>query len=619
VKVPENATSIPSSPLGRVLHTRSPNPPEAVSPSPEGVTSPYTQDAPSRAQALDRNVLSAVMKQTDAGNSKVAVRPQKRPRRSRGRGRGKDAANAPAPEETENIPPATRENKPTHQRPARRPGRTRNGSGPAVTRGRSENRATVDSERIAGTRLVTEDAGGGMSTSRSANAGRRRGNGRRASTGFRSNSKAPGHLSSGARADADVPGTLAVPEPIQDVVSATEENGETPEATKDNPAKTNDEDHGKDTKDRVVPVEIAPPANDIPAAPEEKAEPEVDVSTVPPLPSSTRRRAKEYFQRRTRERSGSVDAETTGPSGGATVAEQVIPNPGFRTKDKAGDRKRPASWSVPVSHKNHDQFAFDPEASPFTPNATSSPRQASLSSIGVQSFSSPSPLPPHGNRKVAPLTLVRNSGKSDTLETISSSSQPIPMTPHGGQEDAYYAGRNLAQAHLQAEQQLALMRLQAYYSWLAGNIPPSVGVIRAREHMDLSGGGGGLSGGVALGRQGGQGRGRGKAQSRNASGAYAHPKEHVVYSPREHEQAQQLAPGVISQRDDGEIGQPNAQKDEADQPLEAAAQGRVQKWDGSWGLREGPGIEVGWNWGGNGVGNAREVGRTEVNTVQYAE
>ena len=556
------------------------------------------------------------MKQTDTRNSKIAVRPQKRPRRSRGRSRGKNA-DAPAPEETENIPPATREDKPAHRRPARRPRRTRNGSGPAVKRGRSENRTggtahIVDSERIADTRLVTEGASGGISASRSANAGRPRGNGRRASTGFRSNSKAPGHLSSRTRADADVPGALAIPEPTQEVVSATEENGGTPEVFKDKHAKTNDDDHEKDTKDRVVPVEIAPPTDGIPAAPEEKAEPEVDVSTVPPLPSSTRRRAKEYFQRRTRERSGSVDAEKNGPSGGATVAEQVIPNPGFRIKDKPADRKRPASWSVPVSHKNHDQFAFDPEASPFTPTATSSPRQASLSSIGVESFSSPSPLPPHGNRKVAPLTLVRT---ASTLETISSSSQPIPMTPHGGQEDAYYAGRNHAQAHLQAEQ-LALMQLQAYYSWY---IPPSVGVIRAWEHTDLSGGGGGLSGGVALGRQGGQGRVRGKAQSRNVSGAYAHPKEHVVYSPREHEQTAQLAPVVISKRDDGEIGQANPEKDEPDQPPEATAQRRVRKWDGSWGLREGPGIEVGWNWGRNAGGNAGEVGRTEVNTVQCAE
>ena len=564
------------------------------------------------------------MKQTDTGNSKITGRPQKRPRK--GRGRGKDK-NAPALEETENIPPpVSREDKPSHQRPARRHGRARTGSRPAVKRGRSENRAgetaTIDSEEIAVTRLATEGVTGGMSTSRSANAGRPRGNGRQRSAGFRSNSKAPGPLPSRARAgSANVPGALAISKPIQDIVSAIGINGETLEVAKDSYARTNDEDQWKDTKDQVVPVEVAPPTYGIPAAPSEKAESmpmtEADVSTVPPLPSSTRRRAKEYFQRRTRERSGSVDAET-GPSGGATVAEQGIPNPGLRNNEKVGNKKRPASWSVPVSHKNHDQFAFDPEASPFTPNATSSPRQGSLSSIGVQSFSSPSPLPPHGNRQVVPLTLVRTSGKSDALEATNSSSQPIPVASHdtqGGQQGdtyEYFAGGNHTHAHLQAEQ-LALMRLQAYYSWLAGNIPTSVGAIRATEHMDLSGGGGGLSGGVALGRQGVQGRGRGKAQSRNASGAYAHPNEHVVYSPREHERAQ-LAPPECK----GELRQPsgvtNPQKDEPDVPREAAAQRRVQKWDGRWGLREGPGREVGWNWGVNGTG-AGAVGSAS-NTIR---
>ncbi|KAF8272142.1 hypothetical protein EI94DRAFT_1719102 [Lactarius quietus] len=544
------------------------------------------------------------MKQTNTRNSKVAVRPQKRTRRSRGRGKDKDA-DAPALEGTENIPPpGTQEDKSSHQRPARKRGRARTSSRPAEKRGRSENRVeatnTIDSERIAVIPPATDGVSGGKSTSRSGNAGRPRGTGRRPFAGCRTNSNAAGQLPFRARAGADVQGALTISEPVQDVVSGIGGNGETPEVANSDPTKANDEDHWKDTKDQAVPVQIAPSTSGISAAPNEKAESmpmtEADVSTVPPLPSSTRRRAKEYFQRRTRERSGSE-----------------IPNPKLRTKEKAGNRKRPASWSVPVSQKIHDQFAFDPEASPFTPNATSSPRQGSLSSIGVQSFSSPSPLPPHGNRKVAPLMLVRASGNSDALEAIDSSSQPIPVTPHGGQQGdtyAYYAGRNHAQAHLQAEQ-LALMRLQAYYSLLAGNIPTSVGVIRATEHMELSGGGGGLSGGVALGlgRQGGggQGRGRGRAQSRNASGAYAHPKEHVVYSPREHERAQ-LAPAIISQHD-VEPGVINPQKDE---PAEAAAQRTAQKWDGKWGLREGPGKEVGWCWGASGS----DTGVADSNSVR---
>ncbi len=508
-----------------------------------------------------------------------------------------------------------------------------------MKRGRSENRLggteTIDSEKIAVTRLAAEVVSGdrkstsrsarlaiegvsgdSRSTSRNANAGKTRSNGRRPSAGFRSNSKAPGHLPSRARAGAGVPGALTTSEPVKDVVSAFEEDGETPEVAKANHAKTDDEDHCTDTKDQVVPGQIAPPAdNSTPEALNDKTEfpvstAEVNISTLPPLPSSTRRRAKEYFQRRTRERS--VDAGTGPPRSETTVAGRTNgeePNLRLHIKEAAGAKKRPARWSVPVPNKNHDQFAFDPEASPFTPNATSSPRQGSLtSSIGVQSFSSPTPLPPHGNRKVAPLTLVKTSGKSTVVETIDSSSQPIPVTPHGtqggqqGDTYTYYAGRNHAYVHLQAEQ-LALLQLQAYYSWLAGNIPTSVGMIRAAEHMDMSGGGGGLSGGVALGRQGGQGRARGKAQSRNASGAYAHPKEHIVYSPREHERAQ-LAPGTISQRE-GELGRAGAMKpkqDEPDERPEALAQRTIQKWDGSWGLREAPGREVGWSWGANGAG-----------------
>ncbi|KAH8988531.1 hypothetical protein EDB92DRAFT_1947911 [Lactarius akahatsu] len=623
-KFPEPATGILSSSLGGVLGTKSQAPPGAVYPPQtlttpaEFVTTPYTQDVPNRAVAVNRNILSTVAKQTDTRNA--SVRPRKKARRSRGK--DKDA-NTPALEETENIPPATREDNPS-QRRGRRPARAKTGARPAK-QGRPENRAggteAIDSEKIAVTRLVADRkstsrgvrlapeavSGDSKPTSRRANAGRTRGHGRRPSD-FRSNNKASGNLSPRARADSGAPGALIISEPVQDVVSvAIEEVGEMPEVAKAKHARTDDEDHWTDTKDQAVPGQIAPPV-DTHTALKDKGRPpvstaEIDVSTVPPLPSSTRRRAKEYFQRRTRERS--VGAET-GP-GPTTAAEQgrgEEPNPRLHVKEGASTKKQPARWNVSV---NHDQFAFDPEASPFTPNATSSPRQGSLSSIGVQSFSSPTPLPPHGNRKVAPLALVKKSGKSDVLETIDSPSQPIPVTPHGTQggqqEDAYtyYAGRNQAE-------QLAVMQLQAYYSWLAGNIPTSVGLMRASEHVDLSGGGGGLSGGVALGRQvgGGQGRVRGKTQSRNASGAYAHPKEHVVYSPHEHERTQ-LAPRTISQRELGRAGVMKTEQDELNKEPEAVAQRMAQKWDGGWGLREAPGREVGWSWGVNGAGTSTET------------
>jgi hypothetical protein len=196
-------------------------------------------------------------------------------------------------------------------------------------------------------------------------------------------------------------------------------------------------------------------------------------------------------------------------------------------------------------------------------------------------------LPSHGNRKVVPLVLPETSNRSTSwLETKRDSvPQLIPITSHGITHDlAYtYAGANQAQqTHLQAEQ-IALMRLQAYYNWLAGSMPASgVGIgLQVSEHMDLSGGGGGLSGGVALGRQA-QIQGRGKGQCRNTSGAYAHPKEHVVFSPRDHEQTAVGSQSALQQTGIIESG-----KGESDEG---------KKWDGKWGLRP-VGAEIGWSWG----------------------
>lgn len=301
---------------------------------------------------------------------------------------------------------------------------------------------------------------------------------------------------------------------------------------------------------------------------------EGDVSTVLPLPSSTRRRAKEYFQRRTRERSVDAVGRHARPSHRRVSSAQI-----FRpsTENASATTNRPERRGE-LANGRRDQFVFDPEASPFTPNATSSPRQASLSSIVVQSFSSPTPLPLHGNRKVTPLILPETSNRGNRPETTRDSM--IPITSHGL---AYtYAGANQAQAHIQAEQ-IALMRLQAYYNWLAGSIPTTTGVgmnIHESEHMEMSGGGGGLSGGVALGRQAQmQGLGKGQRRNANLNNAYAHPKEHVIFSPRDHERTE-VQKRIVS-----------SGTGECDEPQ--------RKWDGKWGLRE-SGKQVGWSWGRRG-------------------
>ena len=319
---------------------------------------------------------------------------------------------------------------------------------------------------------------------------------------------------------------------------------------------------------------------------------EGDVSTVQPLPSSTRRRAKEYFQRRTRERSVDAARRHTRPPRriqSATVTEQstlskiLVPttqpdlNGGAKASGMPSGTRRSASLSAAIP----DRSVFDPVASPFTPNATSSP------------FSSPTPLPSHGNRKVAPLILP----KSSTFETRSDSvPQLVPITSHIQSTHGLartYTGAEQAQAHLQVEQ-MALMRLQAYYNWLAGSTPMTgVGM----EHMDMSGGSGGLSGGVVLGRPG-QNQGRGKGQFRNTSGAYAHPKEHVVFSPGDHE-----ASRSVLQQDGGQRGPVKPGKYEAKKGPEGEAQRTAQKWDGQWGLREAAvsGKEIGWSWGRAGA------------------
>jgi hypothetical protein len=155
-----------------------------------------------------------------------------------------------------------------------------------------------------------------------------------------------------------------------------------------------------------------------------------------------------------------------------------------------------------------------------------------------------------------------------------------------------YAEANHAQARIQAEQ-VSLMRLQAYYNWVASSIPTTTGVgmtiHHQSEHVEMSGGGGGLSGGVALCRHAQiQGLGIGKGQCRNgSSSAYAHPKEHVVFSPRDHERTELGSQSVL---------QKGIVQEEGEKEREGEAR---RKWDGKWGLREvrTSGKEIGWSWG----------------------
>jgi hypothetical protein len=592
VKHPEPTASILSSPLGGVPKIGSPELTNEVTLSQtpttlEVVTSQNTEDTPSCNLAPDRE--REALKQTNIEDPNIVTHSQKKSRRARGRGRGK-AAEARTQEDSENAPPVARENRPPHRGRAHPgSGRVETGTKPTSRRGRPMHRTTG---RDAG-RSTSRQAEGATEVDGTRDRGRSRSG---VKTGVR-RGRAP--LTSHAR---DGPRILGLD---REVVSAIVEKIETPKTDKANISKTGNHR-------RSVPAPIPPSTHQKSFASSPEAEEiarlsvstsEGDVSTVPPLPSSTRRRAKEYFQRRTRERSVDAARRHIRPSlRSATVARQEIQSnldvlrSQLDLKEDVGSEKPSERWTK----EKPDQFIFDPEASPFTPNATSSPRQVSLSSIGVQSFSSPTPLPSRGNRKVTPLILARTTHRSIPLEMQSDTIPPlIPLTSQV-EFTHNYSAANQAQAHLEAEQ-LALLRLQAYYTWLAGSFPASsVGAgAGTEEHMDMSGGGGGLGGGVALGRPV-QNRGRGKC--RNASGAYAHPKEHVVFSPRDHERMEVVSP-FVPQKDRGQTGLLQSRKDNTDEKLEGEARRPTQKWDGKWGLREvsTSGKEVGWKWGGIGT------------------
>ncbi|KAI0268105.1 hypothetical protein BC834DRAFT_867911 [Gloeopeniophorella convolvens] len=611
-------------------------------------SSPHTEESPNWALAPDRKAASAAKskpkskRQGEAKFDVKAAHPRAKSRRGRGRGR---SAGVQGQEDAENLPPPAepKSNAPPHRRRGRQVSsqdQPKNKPGPRHTRPNGADGMTITScdAQSVSNRLLNERGQENMTPVNSHDdptRGRRRS---RSRGGSRSkaqlDSKRP--VRSRSRADAGIAVGVSRSRSRHQVVSIIEEdvkmsNLKTPE------------------RPAVESVPVAPVTPIVkdglgPASPHSDLEVPVsasdaNVSTVQPLPepSSTRRRAKEYFQRRTRERSVDADTKRQIQDQRSASATAAVTKHKTRGRPQArgsgldlgevlrGQNRKPTSGST--TQYTEDSFAFDPDASSFTPNATSSPKQASLSSIGAQSFSSPTPAPLHGNRRVASLVLGRSSSNTNTpMEATYTESPPqsIPVTiqtTHGvrdAQELAYaYAQANRTQAQLEAQtQHLALLQLQAHYHWLAGTLPAAG--IGAGEHMDLSGGAGGLSGGVALGlqlqaqlAQGSTGRshgvqGRGRAQSRNTSGAYAHPKEHIVFSPHEHERLlNRTIPGAEEPAPQarGPDGHVKPGKDGADtSEAGGRAQGAAQKWNGHWGLREGqPRTEIGWTWGATGT------------------
>lgn len=509
------------------------------------------------------------MGQINVRDQKIGTRPEKRTRR----GRGKRKDKVTTQDGTENVPPpATQQNTLSRRRRRTRgSGYVDIGTRPAPRRGRTASSVggveTTNVVNYVASQVAETNIEDVKTTGRHAHVDRA------LDAGMRPKHRARGRLPSHGKKSGPGLEDLGIPNMV-----------------KDSDVNTADGLTSRENHRRSGATASSPRG-------ETRLPEPTDGSTLQPLPSSTRRRAKEYFQRRTRERS--VDARpprrcvTTAELGNirSSVQESQLDlksGPIVNASGKSHGRRS-------VSDAQRDQFIFDPEASPFTPNATSSPRQASLSSIA---FSSPTPLPSHGNRKVVPLILPDTSNRRSYLETKRDSvPQLIPITSSGITHGLgyTYTAPNQTQAHLQTEQ-MALIRLQAYYTWLAGSLPAAgVGIgVQGCEHMDMSGGGGGLSGGVALGRHA-QIQGRGKGQSRHTSAAYAHPKEHVVFSPRDHEPTEGGSQSAL-QQDSGQIGIIHSEKE---------SEGEAQKghrWDGKWGLREvaASGKEIGWSWGRNG-------------------
>jgi hypothetical protein len=555
--------------------------PTKAPPTSQGVASQPTKDGPNFTLPTDQG--RKVLGRIDIRDPKIGTQGEKKTRRGRGKRKGKDTGTARYG--TENVPPPTNQQDTlSRRRRARGTGYVDIGTRPAPRRVRATSSVGAETANVANyvasesVEALIEDV---KTTGCHTHVDKALEHGRSGSDAgirpkHRGRRRLPSHGDSRKK-----------PESAGRGFPPSEEM---PKTDKDAGGLSSDEDHRRSAATPHGETKLPEPAT------------EGDVSTVQPLPSSTRRRAKEYFQRRTRERSvDAVGRHARPPHRHVSMVEQEM-RPSARILSLRPHKGSIKNASVTANRPERgesigDQFVFDPEASPFTPNATSSPKQASLSSIGVQSFSSPTPLPSHGNRKVVPLVLPNTEpvNGSNRLETKGASM--IPTTSHDIAHGlAYtYAGANQAQA--QAEQ-IALMRLRAYYNWLAGI------TIHESEHMEMSGGGGGLSGGVTLGRHA-RIQGLGKGQCHNANSAYAHPKEHVIFSPREHERTEVGSQSVLQK------GIVQSGKGESEKEPEGACEGEARKkWDGKWGLREvgASGKEIGWSWGTVELGPPKSLG-----------
>ncbi|KAI0005159.1 hypothetical protein BJV74DRAFT_329498 [Russula compacta] len=268
------------------------------------VTSQQIEDAPNPVLAPGQE--REALKRINVRDSKISTQSEKRVRKVRGKRKGK-VGKAPQ-EETENIPPTTTTS--SRHRRARGAGHVEIGTNPAPRRGRAKDgmgRVEMVNPMNEDTKITTRDH------SRS-----------RSGASIEPKHRAARRLPSQGDTRKD---SVSVSVSGLGVVSA--DNIKIPKAETD--PKTADRRLEENLASQAAPVALAPSTEEnvtSPSPSEETGFPEPtvedDVSAVQPLPSSMRRRAKEYFQRRTRERS--VDAARRHPRAqrrNANVTEQA--------------------------------------------------------------------------------------------------------------------------------------------------------------------------------------------------------------------------------------------------------------------------------------------------------
>ncbi|KAI0000022.1 hypothetical protein BJV77DRAFT_508499 [Russula vinacea] len=276
--VPDKVASTLSSPVSSVPGVEFPESANAVSAPPtlEVIAPQHIKDAPTLTLVPDQG--RKVLGQINVRDQKIGTRPEKRTRR----GRGKRKDKVTTQDGTENVPPpATQQNTLSRRRRRTRgSGYVDIGTRPAPRRGRTASSVggveTTNVVNYVASQVAETNIEDVKTTGRHAHVDRA------LDAGMRPKHRARGRLPSHGKKSGPGLEDLGIPNMVKDPDVNTADG------------LTSRENHRRSGATASSPRG------------ETRLPEPTDGSTLQPLPSSTRRRAKEYFQRRTRERS--VDA-----------------------------------------------------------------------------------------------------------------------------------------------------------------------------------------------------------------------------------------------------------------------------------------------------------------------